>query len=228
MKEFDFAVEIIRTDRKKSAIIQIHDDKAIIKAPRTLPDAHIRTMITKRSAWIKQKLQDQSERSDVKSKEYVSGEAFSYLGRIYRLKVMKGLGSSIKMKDGYLVVTICEAEIDPPKEIKSLLQRWYRSHAEQRLREKTERLAKSVGVTPNSVAIRSYKSRWGSCSIRGDITYNWKIILAPHRIIDYVVIHELCHLLEHSHSPRYWMYVERYAPDWRNCRRWLKQHPIVF
>ena len=81
-------------------------------------------------------------------------------------------------------------------------------------------------MEPRSVAVKDYKSRWGSCSAKGDISYNWKIVLAPHRIVDYVVVHELCHMLEHNHSSRYWKLVEKYVPDYRERRDWLKNHSL--
>ena len=108
-----------------------------------------------------------------------------------------------------------------------LLEGWYQRQADRLLKDKTDRLAKIVGVCPRSVSIKSYKSRWGSCSSNGELTYNWRIILAPHRIVDYVVLHELCHLLEHNHSARYWAHVERHAPGWRACRDWLRHNQQV-
>ena len=129
---------------------------------------------------------------------------------------------------GKFDAVVSETDTAPETTIKSLLVSWYRRHAELRLAEKTERWARIVGVIPNSVSVRDYKSRWGSCSTKGDVTYNWRIILAPHRIVDYVVIHELCHMLEHNHSPRYWKQVERHVPDWKERRDWLRNNPIVF
>jgi predicted metal-dependent hydrolase len=83
------------------------------------------------------------------------------------------------------------------------------------------------GVNPASVTVKNYKSRWGSCSTKGDISYNWRIILAPHSIVDYVVVHELCHMLEHNHSSKYWKHVERHVPNWRECREWLKHNELA-
>ena len=72
--------------------------------------------------------------------------------------------------------------------------------------------------------IKNYKARWGSCSAKGDIGYNWKIVIAPRKIVDYVVFHELSHLLQHDHSERFWGQVEKYVPDYRECRSWLKKN----
>jgi predicted metal-dependent hydrolase len=221
MEGFGFQVEVLRTGRKKSASIQLDGNLVKVSVPQTLSDKRVRDLITQRTPWIKTKLSELSERPTPKPKEYVSGEAFPYLGKNYRLKVVQGAGCSARLKGGHFIATIPQKG-EPQSLVKDLLSEWYSSHAEMRLRDKTERLANIVGVTPSSIGIKTYKSRWGSCSVKGAITYNWKIILAPHRIVDYVVVHELCHLLEHNHSVRYWKHVERFVPDWRDCRDWLR------
>ncbi|MDA9109432.1 M48 family metallopeptidase [Woeseiaceae bacterium] len=225
MEGFDFQVEILRTKRKKSASIQLNEGLVKVLVPKSLSDKRIRDLILKRSSWIQTKLKEQSKRLPITPREYVSGECFPYLGKNYRLKVVYGENLSVKMKNGYLVVTLI-SDMDQQEVVRLQLEKWYQEHAETRLKEKTKRLAKIVGVNPSSVSVKTYKSRWGSCSHKGEIIYNWKIILAPHRIVDYVVVHELCHLLEHNHSPKYWRQVERHTPDWKNCRNWLKSNSV--
>lgn len=222
MRGFDFPVEIVRTDRKRSASLQVDGGIIQVRVPKSLSDTRIRELITKRTAWITTKLREAADRPRKKPKEYVSGETFPYLGRNYRLKVAVGETPSVKLKGGYLHATVLPADQASQATVRSLVLSWYRRHGSTRLSEKTDRLAKIVGVQPQSVTVKDYKSRWGSCSHSGDISYNWRIILAPHRIVDYVVVHELCHLLEHNHSPRYWKQVQRHVPDWRECRDWLR------
>jgi predicted metal-dependent hydrolase len=193
----------------------------------TLSDSRIRDLVTKRTPWIKIKLQEQSDRPNTPPKEYVSGETVTYLGKNYRLKVLIGDQPSMKLRRGYVEATVTNTDIDSKSTIRSLLQDWYKSHAEKRLIEKTKRFAKVIGVDPSSVTVKNYKSRWGSCSAKGDISYNWRIILAPHSIVDYVVVHELCHMLEHNHSSKYWKHVERHVPNWRVCREWLKHNELA-
>ena len=196
--------------------------------PRFLSEDRIRDLITKRTPWIESKLKEQSEKYILKPNKYINGEVFSYIGKDYRLKVITGDRVSIKMKNGYLVAIILDTVAEQEQEqIKPLLEDWYQSHAEVLLKEKIKRFTKVIGVTPKSVSVKNYKSSWGSCSNRGEISFNWRIILAPHRIIDYVVVHELCHLLEHNHSSRYWKLVEQHVPDWRECRDWLKNKDLV-
>ena len=226
MEGFDFQVEVLRTKRKKSASIQLNEDLVRVLVPKSLSDKRIRDLILKRSSWIQTKLKEQSKRVSITPREYVSGECFPYLGKNYRLKIVNGKDLSVKMKNGYLVVTLINDK-HQQEVVRSQLEKWYQEHAETQLKEKTKRFAKIVDVNPSSVSVKTYKSRWGSCSHKGEIIYNWKIILAPHRIVDYVVIHELCHLLEHNHSPKYWRQVERYTPDWKNCRNWLRHNSDI-
>ena len=227
MDGFPFQVEVVRTDRKRSASIRLLGDLVKVSVPMTLSDSRIRNLVTKRTPWIKNKLQEQSDRPITPPKEYVSGETVTYLGKNYRLKVLIGEQPSIKLRRGYVEATVTKTDFDPKNTIRSLLVHWYRSLAEKRLGEKTVRLARVIGVNPASVTVKNYKSRWGSCSTKGDISYNWRIILAPHSIVDYVVVHELCHMLEHNHSSKYWKHVERYVPNWRECKDWLKQNDIA-
>ena len=81
-----------------------------------------------------------------------------------------------------------------------------------------------MNVEPLSIRVKNYKSRWGSCSAKGDISYNWKIIFAPSKIIDYLIIHELSHLVFFNHSKRFWLKVEEYQPDFKENRKWLKDN----
>lgn len=222
MEGFDFEVIVKRTDRRKSASISLDGDIVKVTVPKSLSDNRIKELINKRTSWIKTKLKDQALRQPPKTKEYISGETLAYLGKNYRLKVIEGDAQSIKMVSGYIVATVHSTEKNRQDSVKHLLEGWYIEKADKRLKAKTKRLSKVVGVSPKSVSMKNYKSRWGSCSSNGELTYNWRIILTPHRIVDYVVVHELCHLLEHNHSPRYWRHVEHHVPDWRDCRDWLK------
>lgn len=143
-------------------------------------------------------------------------------GRNYRLKILRGTDGEVKLKGGYLEVGLSKKPKDG--DIRNALVEWYEQHALERLIEKTKRYAGIMGVTPHLISVRDYKSRWGSCSSKGEISYNWRIIIAPHHIVDYVVVHELCHLKHPNHSPAYWKSVKREISDYEVCRRWLKEH----
>ena len=221
---FEFPVEVIRTNRKRSASIYLDGEGIKVRVPKDLSDSRIYELIARKSPWIKRKLKEAKLTMLPRPKEFVSGETFSYLGRNYRLKALFGDKPSLKLRGGYLEASISGSFGTQEEEIRSLLVDWYRKHAQERLEEKTHRYAKILQVEPKSISIKDYKSRWGSCSTTGDISYNWRIVIAPHRIVDYVVVHELCHLLEHNHSASYWRHVERVIPDFQECRQWLKQN----
>lgn len=221
---FEFPVEVIRTDRRKSASIYLDGEGIKVRVPKGLSDSYVRDLIEKKSPWIKRKLRETEITVPSRPKEFVSGETFSYLGRNYRLKVLRGNTPYLKLKGGYLEASISGSSKIQEEDVRSLLLDWYKRHAQQRLEEKTHRYAKILQVEPNCVSVKDYKSRWGSCSTTGDISYNWRIVMAHHRIVDYVVVHELCHLLEHNHSAVYWRHVERIIPDFQECREWLKRN----
>jgi hypothetical protein len=222
--DVNFPIEIIRTNRTKSASIQIDGDTVKVIVPKKLSDKRIEDLVLQRTPWIRQKLKLQSEIVTPNPKEYVNGEAFTYLGRNYRLKLISKGEEGVKLKNGYLQVSHPKALSGEKLRdfVHTSLEGWYKAHALNRLAEKTQRYSQMLGVSPNTIKTRDYKSRWGSCSVSGEISYNWRIIIAPHRIVDYVVVHELCHMLEHNHSPKYWRQVGSIIPDYKECRDWLK------
>jgi predicted metal-dependent hydrolase len=111
----------------------------------------------------------------------------------------------------------------PEREPHQALERWYRAEARKQIAPRVERAAQAVGASrPVSVAIRNQRTRWGSCSTTGTLSFNWRLLLAPEPVLDYVVWHEACHLVVMDHSGRFWALVERHVPDYREPRRWLR------
>ena len=221
----DLSIEVVRTKRRKTASIKVIDGLVQAIVPDQLSDGRIEELIQKRTPWIRRKLREQSQAVTPRPKEYVSGESFTYLGRNYRLKVLRGTDREVKLKGGYLEVGLPRKSKDG--DIRNALIEWYEEHALERLTEKTNRYAGIMGLSPNSISVRDYKSRWGSCSSKGEISYNWRVIIAPHHIVDYVVVHELCHLKHPNHSPAYWKSVKREVSDYEVYRKWLKEHGSI-
>ena len=207
---------------RKTASIKVIDGLVQAIVPDQLSDGRVEALIQRRTPWIRKKLREQSQEVTPKPKEYVSGESFTYLGRNYRLKVHPGTDREVKLKGGYLEVGLPKKPKDG--DIRSVLVDWYEKHALERLAEKTNRYAGVMGASPKPISVRDYKARWGSCSSKGEISYNWRVIIAPHHIVDYVVEHELCHLKHPNHSPAYWKSVKREISDYGVCRQWLKEH----
>ena len=219
----DFPFETIRTDRVKSASIDVEDNLVKVTVPKNLSDERIEELIKGRILWIKQKLALQATAIISKPKEYVDGEAFAYLGRNYRLKCANGTEESVKLRSGYLNVTTKNGKRNS-EYIKAAIEQWYRTKALSRLIDKTRRYSAILKVEPTSINLKDYKAMWGSCSPKGVVSYNWRIILAPHKIVDYIVVHELCHLIEPNHSSKYWKQVRSVIPDYENSKEWLKNN----
>ena len=104
------------------------------------------------------------------------------------------------------------------------LERWYRREARERLSRAVLSESAILGVTPGKVSVRDQRTRWGSCSPSGALSFSWRLLLAPSEVLEYVVVHELCHLQRLDHSKRFWALVERARPDWRAQARWLREH----
>lgn len=216
-----YLVEVKRTSRSKTASLKVEEGEVIIVVPKALPLERIEKIVNDKHDWIIDKIAQHRAASPASSKQYVSGEAFPYLGRNYRLKVLTGDYQPLKLVNGRLQLTLRESAIQNYF-TRGALIRWYKRNAKRKFDEKAKRYAKIVGVKPRTTSIKPFKSRWGSCSAEGDVDFNWVVVMAPNRIVDYIVVHELCHLLHHDHSPKFWKEVERVMPDYKESKEWLK------
>ena len=217
--ENNIAINVHRTDRLKTVSIQVSRGKVKISVPKNLEQFKIDKILKSKSKWIKKKLFLQSKITSFRNKEYVSGEDFLYLGRHYRLKIIMGQKYNTEFKDGYLKVTVKDKS--NTQKIKRLIKKWYLEKAQLHLNKMTLDLSKELGVDFHSVKVRNYNSRWGSCSSTGKIFYNWRIIMAPVKIINYVVLHELVHLKEHNHSIRFWKLLKSHYSNIDYAKQWL-------
>ena len=225
MLPFDY--QIIKRPRRKTVSISVQPDCSVrILVPAKLPKQTIVELIKQKSRWIQSKITIFQEiYHNHPPKEYINGDSFTYLGKNYRLKINQNTAcESVKLKNGKFHV-FCPPSLSEEIQkayIKNQLKEWYWKHAEIRLKDKTTRLAKSIDLHPASIGIKDYKSRWGCCHPNRRIYYNWRLIMAPQSIIDYVVIHELCHLLHPNHSKQFWHLVGSILPDFVERRDWLK------
>ena len=217
-----FVAELIRTNRRKTASIKVAEGKVSVIVPKTLSIKDINALVEEKQSWIKQKLAIQNDAPKIKSTKFVEGESFTYLGNNYNLKIESDSHPHFKIQQDNFVVSVKDPRINNAPDIQQIMSKWYQQQAEIILVEKTEKYSEIIDVTPSKITIKSFKARWGSCSIHGNIQYNWKIIMAPEYIINYLVIHELCHLLHHNHSPLFWQTVAKYHPDYKESKAWLK------
>ena len=216
-----YFVKVERTQRSKTASLKVDAGEVVIVVPKSLSIERVEQLVKDKHQWIIDKILAYQASAPASEKQYVSGESFSYLGRNYRLKLLTGSYQNLKLINGRLQLTLPNS---PARSYftRAALIAWYQRNAKRKFDEKVKRYAPTIGVEPKTVSIKSFKSRWGSCSAKGDVDFNWVVVMAPNRIVDYIVVHELCHLLHHDHSSLFWKAVERVLPDYKDSKEWLK------
>ena len=215
---------ISRSDSRATIAVTVNPEGNVsVTAPKGTRRTVIAQAVESKADWILRQQEYFRQHQNGFSKQYVSGESFFYLGRQYKLKVQRSRSqnteASVRMTRGLLLVTLPAnvADSDRPEEVRKNLVRWYRDRAEEHIPAITEQFAKSLGLETNGVLIRDMKKRWGSASKRR-LTFNWRIIMAPRRLVEYVVAHELCHLVHENHSRDFWRLLERAMPDYERRR----------
>lgn len=154
--------------------------------------------------------------------QLVSGELLPFLGDRLPLTVVRENRKSGKVKRvGERVIMTVPYEADEAFRCR-LMEKWYRKEALAVLTEKAAEFASCLSVGYTKIYIKDQKSCWGSCSSKGNLNFNWRIVLAPEPVCDYIVIHELCHLVHMNHSKEFWALVETLCPDYKQYRKWLK------
>lgn len=200
--------------------ITVHPNLSVsVNAPEGANRTAILQKVEKRASWIMEQkrffLAFEPRRPDYL---YKSGESHYYLGRQYLLKIEKGKAEEVHYSGRYLKV---ETNTPTPEHIKKLLNKWYRQRAKLKFAEYAEPLIerfKKYDVEPNNLYIQQMKYRWGSCSAKGNIILNPELIKAPKACVEYVIIHELCHLVHRNHSRAFFALQSREMPDWKKWK----------
>jgi predicted metal-dependent hydrolase len=214
--------EVRRSFKRVRPSVVIHVEptgKVLVDAPPHAAEADIRVAVTRRLGWISKRLTEVEDRLRVLTpREYVSGETVLYLGRRYRLKVVKSrIASGTKLRGGYMEVMVRDRA---PRLVRDELNLWFRNRAKeillQRLVDVSARLRWVSQIPP--VTVRQMKRQWGSCSPRGRVALNVGLVRVPRECIDYVLLHELCHLKVHNHGRAFYRLLDRHLPDWRQVK----------
>jgi len=211
---------IIRRPKRKTASIVIRPDNRVeVLAPSRMSATMIAAFVQDKSAWIDKKLHfNRAVRAEYIPKTFQSGESFQLLGKSYALRLQQGK-RAIQLSDHELLVSHPAPE---PNTTQRQIERWYRQQAESHFKLRSLFFATTLGKQPHRVGVKTYKSRWGSCHHDGRIYFNWRLIMAPEWIVDYVVVHELCHLIHPNHSKQFWSLVQSVFPDHRAAKTWFK------
>lgn len=215
---------LVRSDRKTTAITVSPDQYVTVRAPQEADAAAIDRIVQRRSAWIvRQQEFFEQFLPKTPARAFVSGETHLYLGRKYRLKVRLAEREEVKLRGAYLYIyTRTPAD---PEQVRKALYGWYTAHAKVKFAERLALCLDSSGKStePPQLRIRQMAKRWGSCHASGVLTLNLDLIRAPRACIDYVIMHELCHLRYPNHSPQFYTLLTRLLPDWPATKLRLEQ-----
>lgn len=224
----EHALKIVKTTRRGSVALKVSPEGASLLVPKQFSDQTIAELVAAEAEWLLSSIQKQLAQLPAKI-ELVSGETVPLFGepmRYFEDHTTPVPSLHVRLEAGQ----VC-AFLKSRRQLKSpqatLRKKWMAFYSEQLadyLLPRLADLADEIGVTPSDVTIRNYRSRWGSCYADGRVQFNWRLAMAPKPVIDYVIQHELCHLIHPNHSPAYWQLVQQHCPDLAKQKAWLKQH----
>ncbi len=212
--------------RRKTISLQISNNSEVtICAPYFTPAGEINRFVREKQNWIQKTIQKQIL-LPAQEKEYTTGELFYYLGESFPLEVFfeenarKGL---VFWRNRFYLNSP-----DAADDGMSFFVSWYKKKAREYLSERVEFFSRKLSLQPQQVKITSAGKRWGSCSEDNNLSFSFRLIMAPPAVIDYVIVHELMHIREKNHSSRFWKLIEAVMPEYKIHRRWLKEESSKF
>lgn len=204
--------------RKTLGLVVERDKSVVVLAPKGTTDSTIELFVEKKKFWLFEKINHSPKFGEPKPETpFISGKAIPYLGKNYKLDVIKEPMEGITFKGKFLLSQL------NLQQGKAILEQWYKQKAKERITPLVERYASQLGVAYNDILISDLQYRWGSCTLKGNLNFNWRLIKAPQFVINYVVIHELAHLIELNHSERFWNIVKVQMPNYLEAKEWLRE-----
>lgn len=212
---------IERSKRKTLSLSVMKDGAIIVKAPLSMQESVINKFIEEKQGWIKEKLAIVNKTNN-KFEDIIKYKAFLLYGNKYGLLLADT--KKIETNDKFQILVPNKTE---PEKILKQLKAWYKKVAKKILQDRLKFIEEHIRLKSNSMRINDSKGRWGSCNSRGIISFNWRVILLPPQIIDYVIVHELCHLVEMNHSKKFWGLVGRFLPNFEASKKLIKEYGIL-
>lgn len=224
MNDISKNYNVIRSQKRKTAAIRISEKGVEVRVPHWVTDEWVTEWVKSKQSWIDRKSLVLSQQLKATCLNVEQGAAFPYLGKIFKLRWEVGKKKSVSIEEDHLLVTITDRSKKPQAQrVTECLKQWYKTEAEKYLIRRVRLWAERMNCSPNSLIIKDYKRRWGSCNQHGDVSLNWRLIFAEGALSDYVVVHELSHLTHLNHSPEFWSLVGEYCHDWRCSREQLQK-----
>jgi predicted metal-dependent hydrolase len=215
---------IKRSARVKHVRLEVRPETGLtVVIPQSYKIGQLPNLLETKGRWILDKLAKHGEvQPPYTNKAIKNGDFVSYHGLDLEVVIRQNHQNTnnVKLEQHRLVVSLRSTT----SRLNMVLEQWYRMQAAKLIKARADKLSARLGLTYHRVTIRGQKTRWGSCSHKGNLSFNWKLIMAPQPVIDYIIIHELAHLKEMNHSKRFWELVAEHSPRWREHKQWLKDH----
>ncbi len=221
----ELTFEVRRSAKRKTIGITVDREGDLrLDVPVGVPRSLIEDVAGEKLFWIYKKLAEKGLcQRPGNRREYVNGEGFHYLGRSYRLLLVKDVRENgnkpLKLANGRFLLLATERD-----HARAHFVAWYRTVGSTWLRRRVALYQERLGVEPSGIEVRDLGYRWGSCGEKGMLNFHWHTVLLPPPIADYIIVHELAHLVEKHHTPRFWCLVERVLPDYRTRKQWLAEN----
>lgn len=207
--------KIIRSKRKSLALTIDHEGKLVVRAPVHLDEKYILNFIREKEQWIARKQEEARVAAARHSKiRLVDGEKIPYLGKYY--KVLRQAVQTLVIEGDYLLV--------PAHMTLAEFAGWLRDRSSTLIRKRVDCYAEIIDVKYKDVKISEAKRRWGSCGAADTLNFAWRLVMCPLSVIDYVVVHELCHIVYKDHGKKFWELVAELMPDYKRSQEWLRQN----
>lgn len=218
----DIEYTLRRSERKTASIYIERDGEVSVLVPQELSDRQVEDLLEGKRKWI---YRNQAEWNDLNAasvqREYVNGEGFLYLGRNYRLKLVDQQESRLALKDGHFCLLSTNGSAPNPD---AAFKDFYREKGKLRIPDRVTFFEERMGVESKSVRVMELKNRWASCTSEGGLNFHWKCMMAPPTVLDYIVVHELAHLVHSNHTNGFWNEVDKVMPDYGDRKEWLRVH----
>jgi predicted metal-dependent hydrolase len=221
----DIEFALIRSDWKTADIVIERSGDVIVRAPYKIDDDKIRKIVADRELWVHRSMTEWAELNASRMhRPFVQGQGFAYLGRSYRLKFVGRSDVVLRLKDGRWELSEPFFAEYGEAAARKAFRDFYIAKGKQIFAERVGYFAPLGDVAPRSIDVKELGFYWASCGTSGVLNFNWKTVLAPQTVIDYIAVHELCHLRHRDHSDAFWNEVDKVLPAFRERKDWLRKH----
>jgi predicted metal-dependent hydrolase len=224
--------QVVRS-RRKTLSLQVREGQVLVRAPYSVDEKFINAFIQKKTSWLKAKIAQQNQVDDFCC-DFAQGSSLFLFGELVTLNITFAKQANMLLIEGInnqQTLNIVLAERNYKKlngkvllaaAVKKQIESYFKRQAEDIIPQKVTAFSQKTSLTPTSIKIRQYIARWGSCNNRGELSFNYLLMMLPAHVIDYVIVHELCHLQHLNHSKEFWQLVGKYFPNYIQAKQWIK------